>query len=1543
MTWSVSDAAVGAAAEHGPSLSDQQERIWYLSRLDPEGPGLNVGLALHLDGPLDLDRLDGAVRLVARRHPRLTAVFGVDDRGEPRLRSTGEGAGLIVLDELDIDAPACGSVTDDALQVVLRRRFDQSFDLAGEPPLRTAVVPLGPTGHVLIVVGHRIAIDPQLWPAYLDEVAVAYRAQDPEPAVAAETGPGSSSGTVSPSPSPSTNGQAAPAPAPISPPPSAVANGHAAPAPISPPPSAVANGHAAPAVVSRLRPVEAEVPPLEFPGESRSRRLPGSAAAMLTIELGADRLATLRDVAGEAGVGPSEVFVALFQLVLARTCSAPDHLLELASAPGADARRELLDAPVDRSVVIRSLIDEDRPLSELLRLVKAETSRARVTGPGGTNGAPAADDELLPDRRALTRVRFAEHTSPAAAFDLPGVSATVLAAGTGHALVPLTLTVESEPSGGVTLRLEYQIDVVSDVVATAVEWQVRGAVEALSPELLDEPLSRLPSVAPSRRDLLLDFARGARSPDGPATLPELVSAAAAERPNEVAVVAPDGVLRFGPLLDDADRLAAVLADQGVRAGDVVATLLAPSAELVVTAVAIVRLGAVYLPLDPDLPSGEIDRLLAETRPVGLIGPGAAGRADVTRLSTKRSTATPNPAHPVVPRHPVPSPEDPAFIVGCGVGDELRGVVVSHQAISGYLRWIVRLGDLGPADSVLQVAPPGFDASVGEIFGCLISGARLVIPRSGGLADVGYLGSLLDEQHITSLHMVPSLLGAFLALPGVERWTTLRRVPVGGEPLSGDLADRFNATFDAELHNFYGSAEVTLAACHQQVGFGQGPGVVPIGRPKADADVHVLDERLRLVEVGVVGEIYVGGSQLASGYHRRTGDTAARFVADPFTDGGRLFRTGDLGRWSADGTLDYVRRADRELRVRGHRLDAAEVEAAVASAAGSTQCVVDVSGGDAEARLLAYVVLPGGATLAPEVEQRIRQTVSSRLPAHLVPERVVAIAALPLTTTGKLDRSRLRAPAEPFSEPIREAATESEARLCTIFGDVVGRPSVGANESFFDLGGTALLAARLAGRIGAAFGVELSIPVVFERPTPAALAEYLDLHVIDLGSTSEAPAVDNRPGPVDPPIPSSADPSGAPSPLSATQTQLLDRLASGGVADADQVVFGFEVDGPIDADVLQAALVDVVARHELLHTAFPSVGGAVEPRSVDEPDLRVVYDTTGAGADSLLWRSWREAPPEPDLRPVATDLIVRSPQCSVLVLRIHALSADHWSLPTLMADLAVAYRARRRRLLPDWPPRYLQYADVVAWQRVKGGPPTDPAVSTASASADPRPATDLQVLAAVGLVPALDRLAGMARTDRRAAAAAVVGAAVLEGRDTDRIEVWVPVPEAVPVGMDGVVGPLVHELPVTVSGAALADDPVAAVAAVAADLDGRIPALDLPVPTPHGRLVVNADLPEVLPVRLADDAGSPATTMRALAPLRPVLSADLAIDLVSAADGPAVRVTQGAGHAEVVAARPLVDRLSAVATGLVTPRRPGSDPAQPSPSPSSSAAPDPIRR
>ncbi|MGW4109763.1 amino acid adenylation domain-containing protein [Actinosynnema sp. NPDC004786] len=557
--------------------------------------------------------------------------------------------------------------------------------------------------------------------------------------------------------------------------------------------------------------------------------------------------------------------------------------------------------------------------------------------------------------------------------------------------------------------------------------------------------------------------------------PHLLHALTRGEPDAPAVRFEDTVLTYREFEARANRLAHRLVALGVGPGTFVGVSAARSVELVVALHAVVRAGGAYLPLDPDNPPARIREMVDQARPVVLLADGdlpGAHRLDV-------------PAdQPDTPPETAVTPDDPAYLIfTSGSTGRPKGVVVSHRAIANRLLWMQDEYPIGPDDRVLQKTPYSFDVSVWEFFWPLMTGACLVVARPDGHRDPAYLTRLVREAGVTVLHFVPSMLRAFLDDDGVPACTSLRRVFASGEALPHDLQQRFFATHPAELVNLYGPTEAAVDVSHWRCR-DDGRAVVPIGRPIANVRLHVLDARRRPVPLGVTGELHIGGVGLADGYVGRPDLTAERFV-----DG--LYRTGDLARRLPGGELEYLGRADDQVKVRGFRVEPAEVEAVLGGHDGVRECAVVARDG----ALAAFFV--GDADPAA-----LRAFLLDRLPEHMVPQLWQSVDAIPLSPHGKVDRKALAAVEVRRDRPSAvEPATEAERVLLELWRDVLGVEDVGVLDTFGELGGHSLKALRLLTAVRKRFGRALPVTELLDGGTVRSIAARL---------TDGGAGVDDRP-------------------------------------------------------------------------------------------------------------------------------------------------------------------------------------------------------------------------------------------------------------------------------------------------------------------------------------------------------------------------------------------------------------------------------------------------
>ncbi|MGB3438124.1 MAG: amino acid adenylation domain-containing protein [Actinophytocola sp.] len=794
------------------------------------------------------------------------------------------------------------------------------------------------------------------------------------------------------------------------------------------------------------------------------------------VRLGADVHAAITALARRTGTTPFMVLQAGFATLLTRLGAGTDVPIGTPVAGRTDAALDDLVGFFVNTLVLRTDTAGDPTFTGLLDRVRATDLAAFAN-----QDAPFERlVEVLNPARSLSRhplcqVLLTLQNTGDGTLELPGLTVEPVPVETGSAAFDLSLGLR-ETTDGFDGALAYRDDLFDERTARALADRLVRVLTAVTIDP-DAPLSTVDVMVDGERELVLAGWNDTAHPVPATTLPELFTAQAARTPGAVALIADDGTAHtYAAVEDRIERLARALRARGAERERVVAVHLDRSVDLVVALHAVQRAGAAYLPVDPGYPADRVALMIGDADPVLVLDEPAL-----------RDLESADVALPEVHQ------DDAAYLLyTSGSTGRPKGVLMTHRAIVNRLRWMQHAYPLDADDRVLQKTPSSFDVSVWEFFWPMQTGAALVVAKPGGHRDPAYLADLIDTQRVTTVHFVPSMLDAFVAYledTGL-RCPSLRRVVCSGEALPSALARRFAAVCGAELHNLYGPTEAAVDVTAQQASCREATATVPIGRPVWNTAVYVLDAALRPVPPGVPGELYLGGVQLARGYHGRFALTAERFVACPFGAGERMYRTGDVVRWDADGALEYLSRADDQVKIRGVRIEPDEVAAALGTHPDVAAAAVIARDG----RLIGYVVP------TREVDQdAVRAHARERLPELLVPAAVVVLDALPLTPSGKLDRKALPAP-EVTRAARRAPATREEAALCALFTEVLG-VDAGPDDGFFDLGGHSLLATRLMAAVGTRFGVRLGVQTVFEAPTPAALARRV------LGGTASGDALD----------------------------------------------------------------------------------------------------------------------------------------------------------------------------------------------------------------------------------------------------------------------------------------------------------------------------------------------------------------------------------------------------------------------------------------------------
>ncbi|MCG6495240.1 amino acid adenylation domain-containing protein [Kitasatospora sp. A2-31] len=1021
--------------------------------------------------------------------------------------------------------------------------------------------------------------------------------------------------------------------------------------------------------------------------------VPGRAAAAparIAVELSQELVAALRDRARGHGVTLNTVLEAAWAITLGQLTGRDDVVFG-ATVSGRPAEIPGIETMVGlfiNTVPVRVRLDPAETLGSLLTRLqdqKAElvshqhvglTDLQEITGLSELFDTIVVFENFPIDSEAL------EHSIGDLAVS-PVEGGDAIHYPLGMSMVPA--------DGRLLVRADYRTDVFDRAAAERIIHNLIRALEQFA-HRPDASLAQVTVLPEAERERLLLGGGDTVEEQSADTVVDLFEAQVVRTPQAPAVVSSELSVSYAELDARANRLARLLIDRGVGPEQVVALALARSLDLVVAQLATLKAGAAFIPIGPDYPAERLAYVLADARPSVIVTTSAGstglppGTSPLVLLDTDDVRAE-------LARQSAGSPRDDertarllptgaAYVIyTSGSTGQPKGVVVSHRSIANSAAAHIENLAIEAGSRILQVASTTFDPSIADHTMTLLSGATLVLPDAVQLVGEE-LTALIAERDATHVMMAAPMVAT---MPEAEL-PTLRCLVTGGEAYAQEIVDRWAP--GRRMINAYGPTEVTVAAT-MSAPLQPASGTPPIGRPLRNTRAYVLDGALRPVPVGVAGELYLAGTQLARGYLYRPGLTAERFVACPFGEPGeRMYRSGDLVRWRADGQLDFVGRVDDQVKIRGYRVELGEIEAAVVAHPQVAQVAVVVREDQpGTKRLVAYVVAEANGV---DVED-LRAGTAQVLPEYMVPTAFVAMDALPLTANGKLDRRALPAPESGGSAGGRGPRTTAEELLCGLFAEVLGLESVGIDDGFFALGGHSLLATRLVSRIRSVFGVELAVRSVFDTPTVAGLVGRIG----SAGGSRRPLGVMERPEEV---------------PLSPAQLRLWFLNRFEGPSATYNLPLPIRLLGDLDLDALQAALCDVVARHESLRTVFPDVEGRprqhvlapgeAEPRLLIEDVAPADLPARVSAAAELGFDLASEAPLRASVFRVA-------PGDQVLLLVVHHIAGDGWSMAPLSRDLSVAYRARRAGTAPDWEPLPVQYADYTLWQREVLGEVSEP--------------------------------------------------------------------------------------------------------------------------------------------------------------------------------------------------------------------------------------------
>ncbi len=1209
------------------ALSFAEERLWFLAQLDPDDPSYNVPLLLRVRGALDEAALGRALDALAARHSVLRTSYRAEG-GSPR---------RVIADQASIPLTSVRVADEREAKDRAAKEAETPFNLARGPLFRAFVYGIGERDHLVLLLFHHIVVDAWSLDVLYRELGALYQGK-----------------------------------------------------PLPP----LATSYERLVQAQRAQPIDRAMDywrarlgdaerSLALPSDHLRKGAPSHRGSRVSFSIPSDVTRALRAFSRREGATAFMTLLAAFDAVLHRWSGQGDisvgtpiagrsgkgaqdliglflnTLVVRVELTGAMSFRDLVGATKEAclgayahdEVPFERLVEELDPARDPGRSPLFQANFSVVTG-----GAPPSVDALAFSREPVP--------STTAKYDL-------------------TLIIADRQEG-----LEGLIEFASDrFEASTILRMAEHYTSLLGAALRDpaKPIGDLPMMSDAERDRVLTGFNKTAAPIPDGCAHELFEEIADRAPDALAMADGDRRVTFAELDRMANRLAGELASIGVGPDDFAGICLDRSIEGVAAMLAAWKLGAAYVALDPAHPTERVIFAARDTKMKALV---CAGR-DKDRFAeagvrlvhpdehagaiAARSSARPNVEV---------DPASLAYVIyTSGSTGTPKGVEIHHRGLMNMCAWHARAFSVTPADRTTHLAAPGFDATVGEIWPFLLAGASVHVIDDETRNRTDRLMDKMIGDGITIAFLPTPIAEIVLGDPKLTRGS-IRALYAAGDRLSRRQPK--DAPF--RFYNLYGPTEYTMVTTIAEVDpAGEGP--PPIGRPVANTSLYVVDARLHPVPIGVPGELLVSGVGVARGYLNRPDLAAQKFIADPFRAGERCYRTGDLVRWLPDGQIEFLGRIDDQVKIRGQRIELGEIEGALLGHPNVREAAVVAFDGPSGKELAAYVVLRD----ASEDAASLRGYVEAHLPSAMVPAAFVALASLPLTQNGKVDRKKLPKPVIEAAEHVAPR-TETERVIAAIFADVLKRDRatreggvatnvdrVGATDRFFALGGHSLLATIAIARVEQAFGVSLALRTIFDHDTPAALA-------VEVEAARSSPSITERIA--------RADRAGD-LPLSFGQERLffLDQLDPG---DAAYIVpMAMRVEGPLDAAALGRAFDALVARHEVLRTTFAmrrdravqvihaSVSAPFRVHHASEAEAR-------AAIDALV-----RVPFDLVQGPVArADLFVLGERDHLLLLTMHHVVADAWTHGVILRDLFDLYAGK------ELPPLAIQYADFAAWQRAR---------------------------------------------------------------------------------------------------------------------------------------------------------------------------------------------------------------------------------------------------
>ena len=1233
-------------------LSFAQQRLWFFDQFEPGSPLYNLPRAVRLQGKLNINLLLASLNEIIRRHEVLRTSFALAD-GQPI---------QVIFPSLNLQLPVVDlkyipqQQREAELYRLAKEEAQTGFDITQAPLLRAKLLQLDTEDNVILLTFHHIVSDGWSTDILIREVATLYTAF--------------CAGRPSPLPQ----------------------------LPIQYADFALWQRKwlEAEALKNQLaywqKQLSGELPILQLPTDRPRPAVQTYVGKTLSFVLPTNLSEGLKSLSKQEGVTLFMTLLAAFKTLLYRYTGQTDILVGCPIANRNRAEIENLIGFFVNTLVLRSNLSGNPTFRDLLKQV-----RQVALGAYAHQDLPFEKlvEEIQPERNLsyspLFQIMFVLQNAPMGKLELTGLRIKPLENNNTTAKFDLTLEIEDDVEQGLIVNFEYNTNLFDEITIL----HLAANFEVLLKGIVTNPqqyLCNLPLLTTTEKQQLLEWSQGKTNLEPKLCIHKLFEAQVEGTPDEIAVEFENQQLSYQELNQRANQLAHYLQELGVKPEVLVGICVERSLDMVIGLLAILKAGGAYVPLDPSYPKERIAFILEDTQ--------------ATVLLTQASLVEAMPQHQAIvvcldaDWHFIAqqsqenlfsqlTTDNLAYVIyTSGSTGKPKGVQISHAALSNFLYSMKQTPGLTDEDILLAVTTYSFDIAALELFLPIIVGVRLVVASREIVSDGTQLSTKLIDSKATVIQATPATWQLLLA----AGWDGNHQLKIlcGGEALPGHLANQLLERCDC-LWNMYGPTETTIWSAASQVETVNN--TVPISSPIANTQLYILDKYHQLVPVGVLGELCIGGEGLARGYFNRPDLTAEKFIPNPFSDkSARLYKTGDLARYLPNGDIEYIGRIDNQVKVRGFRIELGEIETLVCQYPGVREAVVAVHCSEADCqRVIAYVVSQKEQTLAIA---ELRSFLESKLPSYMVPAVFVTLEALPLTPNGKVDRKALPIPelTKVSSSMITPPSTPIENLLAGIWAEVLSIDKVGIDNNFFELGGHSLIATRVISQIRQVFKAELPLRYLFEKPTIAEFAKEIE-KAIKVDSGVEGTNIER--------IERSQQ-----LPISFAQQRLWFLAQLEPDSPFYNIPAAVRLQGQLNIEALQQSFNSIIRRHEALRTNFQTIEGqAVAVIREENPLTLSIFDISNLAANQQQVEVKQQAAQEAQ-QPfdISSDHLLRvkllrlGEQEHIVLLTMHHIVSDGWSIGVLVEELVTFYQAFCDGQSSPLPPLPIQYVDFAAWQR-----------------------------------------------------------------------------------------------------------------------------------------------------------------------------------------------------------------------------------------------------